>query len=145
MNIWHGTTSGYRQWVVALYARDIWRCLCEGAGKTNRRTPPLDLLFKSQTQLPAFFLVRFWAFLGIRGVQKHHANIFTKSQCRKNSNKSTKISMSPFLDFFVLPRFQVLLRDRVQKHNNKTLRKKKIASKSFYKNFDQKNQKQISS
>jgi hypothetical protein len=63
----------------------------------------------------------------------------SKTFSEKILRKSTKISMSFFLDFFVLSLFQVFLCDGSSKTSQKTFYKK-IVSKSFYKKIDKNSQ-----
>jgi hypothetical protein len=63
-----------------------------------------------------------------REVQKHHANIFTTSPCRKLfQNKSTKISMSVFPRLFLFYRvFGCFLAMGVQKYYKKRFAKNRV-------------------
>jgi hypothetical protein len=72
-----------------------------------------------------FVPVRFGAFLGARGVQKQHKNMFTKIPCRKLVTKH--LQQNPMLVppcFFVSLRFWVFLSDEILKSQQKGLQKK---------------------
>jgi hypothetical protein len=87
--------------------------------------------------------VQIGAFLSVRGVQKHHTNIFAESPCRKLfPTKSTKTSMPVFFDFFCLSRFRVFLSGGSSKTLQKTFYQK-IVSNCFYKKIDQKSKTEI--
>jgi hypothetical protein len=91
---------------------------------------------------------QFWLYVfgrfSVRGVKKHHTNIFAKNRCQKLFIKeSTQISMSVFLDFFCFIAFSGVS----QQWEFKT-HKKRFAKKTCGKCFTKKsknNRKPISS
>jgi hypothetical protein len=116
-----------------------------GAGKTKSTDPPVHLLNPRPTHPPsdffllAFFLVRFWAFLG-KGSSKTPQKCFCKKSMSKTFPKISILffDVSFFLDFFWFYRvFGCFSAMGVQKHYKKRFAKQ-IASKGFYKKFDQK-------
>jgi hypothetical protein len=109
----------------------------EGPAKKKIDEPPRTFA-KSQTHPPTtrlFFLdIFFSCVLGrfsVRGVQKHHKNIFTKVHVERKFKISTKISMSVFPRLFLFYRvFGCFSAIGVQKQHKKRFTKK-IVSKSF--------------
>jgi hypothetical protein len=102
-----------------------------GAGKKNRRTPPVHLLNPRPTHPPVEFIflrfcsVRFWTLLG-KGSSKTPLKHFCK-KCMSKTFFIKTISMSVFLDFF-----WVCLSDRSSETPRKTFYQK-IVTKIFCK------------
>jgi hypothetical protein len=73
--------------------------------KKKTTDPDVYLIIFRETNRPQiyfleYFFSTFFGRFSVRGIQKHHKNVFAKSPCRKLfTKKSTKISMSVFLDF----------------------------------------------
>jgi hypothetical protein len=75
----------------------------------------------------------------VRGVLKHHTNIFTKSPCRKLFKQIDKyFDVRFFFYFFVLSRFQVLLSEESPETLPKTFLQNNRVEKLLQK-FRQKN------
>ena len=74
----------------------------------------------------------------VRGVQKHHKNVFTKSPCRKLFRKKRQklqwLQCQFFLDFFVLSRFRVFLSGGSSKILQKNVLQKDRVEKVLQKN-----------
>jgi hypothetical protein len=159
---WHlstsstSTSTSNRQTKSAYTAHIIYQHLdnpapARGTGKKKSTDPPVHLLNPRSTHPPstvstirlffplAFFLVRFWSFLGKGSSTTAQKCFYKKSMSKKKSNISTKISMSVFPRlFFVLSRFAGCFSAMgVQKHYKKRFTKQ-IVSKKFYNKFDQK-------
>jgi hypothetical protein len=87
-----------------------------------------------------FFFSAFLGVFSVRGVQKRHLNVFTKSPCRKRKlfQKNRQKNRCQFSStFFVLSRFRVFLSDGSSKTLPKTFYKK-VVSKTNCKKIDKK-------
>jgi hypothetical protein len=95
----------------------------------------------------AFFWGTFLDFYGrfsVRGVQKHHKNVLTKSPCRKiPPKKSISFGCQFFLDFFCFVAFSGVSKRWELKNTTKTFYKNKSCRKVFTKNKSAKSPKPI--